>query len=55
MVLYIKEDFVNFKNMCSEIKDKVYEDIDELKKMSSEEIISKRYEKFRQIGIFTEK
>lgn len=50
-----KEDFVNFKNMCSEIKDKVYEDIDELKKMSSEEIISKRYEKFRQIGIFTEK
>ena len=50
-----KEDFENFKTMCGEIRDKVCGDIAELKKLSPEEIMSERYSRFRQIGIYEEK
>ncbi|MDD5618309.1 MAG: acetyl-CoA carboxylase carboxyltransferase subunit alpha [Candidatus Omnitrophica bacterium] len=37
------------------IKDSVKKNLDELSKLSKDELIKKRYEKFRRIGIFSEK
>ena len=50
-----KEDFNDFKGMCSEIRETLYNDFVQMKKESPEEIMERRYEKFRNIGIYAEK
>ncbi len=45
----------SFEDMADEIKKTVDRDLEELKKVSKSELIEKRYQKFRQMGVFSTK
>lgn len=50
----INEDFENLDAMCSNIKNHILRDFEELCAMSGDEILKSRYDRFRKIGIFSE-
>ena len=51
----IEEDFDNFPKMCKGMKKLLVNAIDELMKLSEEELLEQRYARFRKFGIFDEK
>ena len=50
----IPENFENFSAMCADIADRITEDIRQLSVLSADEIVQKRYDRFRRIGVYTE-
>lgn len=50
----IPENFENFSAMCADIADHITEDIRQLSVLSADEIVQKRYDRFRRIGVYTE-
>ncbi|MEE5992816.1 MAG: acetyl-CoA carboxylase carboxyl transferase subunit alpha [Oscillospiraceae bacterium] len=51
----IPESLEHFPEMCKALKMQIAESVDELMKLSEEEIVQQRYERFRKFGIFDEK
>ncbi len=51
----IEEDFDNFPKMCKSMRKLLVEAIDELMKLSDEQLLSQRYDRFRKFGIYDEK
>ncbi|MBQ4465462.1 MAG: acetyl-CoA carboxylase carboxyl transferase subunit alpha [Oscillospiraceae bacterium] len=51
----IEEDFENFPKMCKGMRKLLVEAIDELMKLSDEQLLSQRYDRFRKFGIYDEK
>ena len=50
----IAEDFTHFDNMCSELKTLLLSHLNELSILSSDELLTQRYQRFRRIGIYEE-
>lgn len=50
----IPEDFEHFPQMCADIAARLTADIRELSPLSGEEIVQKRYDRFRRIGVYEE-
>ena len=48
------ENFDNFKSMCQNMKEALYADVKHLLKRSDSRLTEKRYQRFRNIGIFEE-
>ncbi len=51
----IPEDFENFPKMCKGMRKLLVDAIDELSKLSEDELLEQRYDRFRKFGIFDEK
>jgi acetyl-CoA carboxylase carboxyl transferase alpha subunit len=51
----IDEDFDNFAAMCERIKQQLKADFKELSSLSTEQMLAKRYGRFRRIGVYKEK
>ena len=51
----IREDNVNFENICENIKKEIIKNINKMNKLSKEELVNDRYNKFRNISGFIEK
>ncbi|MBQ1389465.1 MAG: acetyl-CoA carboxylase carboxyl transferase subunit alpha [Clostridia bacterium] len=49
----ITEDFDHFDKMCNSIRHQIKKDIAALSAMSDDELLTARYERFRQFGYFT--
>ncbi len=50
----IPEDFPHFDRMCAGIKELLLGDLSELRGLSDERLLEKRYERFRRIGVYEE-
>lgn len=46
----VKEDFLNFAYMCNDLKDLIKTELNELSKLTQEQMLESRYNKFRKIG-----
>lgn len=51
----IPEDFKHFRNMCKTLKSQIISDLNELASIPKEKLLLNRYERFRKIGIYSEK
>ena len=51
----IREDNVNFENICENIKKEIIKNINKMNKLSKEELVNDRYNKFRNMGEYITK
>ena len=51
----IREDNVNFENICENIKKEIIKNINKMNKLSKEELVNDRYNKFRNMGEYISK
>ena len=51
----IREDNVNFENICENIKKEIIKNINKMNKLSKEELVNDRYNKFRNMGEYIAK
>ena len=51
----IREDNVNFENICENIKKEIIKNINKMNKLSKEELVKDRYNKFRNMGEYIAK
>ena len=51
----IREDNVNFENICENIKEEIIKNINKMNKLSKEELVNDRYNKFRNMGEYITK
>ncbi|MDE5885224.1 MAG: acetyl-CoA carboxylase carboxyl transferase subunit alpha [Oscillospiraceae bacterium] len=50
----IAEDFDNFSGMCSNLKKKLIEAVEEFADLSEQDILEQRYRRFRKFGVYNE-
>lgn len=51
----IEENFDSFDVMCEDLKARLLSDIQELEQYSGRVLSEKRYERFRKLGVYSEK